>query len=164
MQSERGLSELCLYFVFAVFLWCFVGCAPQEEAALQDQPNEANGIMIEEFTGLMNAHRESVGCQPLAARADLAAVAQGHSVDMNDREYFSHTDPSGMSPFDRMALANISFSAAGENIARVQGSGAEVLDAWLNSPGHRANIENCAFKQHGVGLENGYWTHMFMAD
>ena len=163
MSLFRSLNEFCLYAVALVFIWCCFGCATPDEG-LQDQPSEANGILIEEFSSLMNAHRESVGCPSLAWREDLAEVAQGHSVDMDQKNYFSHVDPSGSSPFDRMALAEIDFSSAGENILLAsEATPQQALDLWLASPGHKANIENCAFTDHGVGLEDGYWTHMFMS-
>lgn len=116
---------------------------------------------IGSFVDLMNAHRVTVGCEPLAWNVEVAAVAQAHSVDMVDRDYFAHTNPDGDSPFDRMGAAGISMSRGAENIAWGYPTGADVLRGWLDSPGHRANIENCSLTEHGVGLYETRWTHLF---
>ncbi|MCB0308682.1 MAG: hypothetical protein KDD48_04870, partial [Bdellovibrionales bacterium] len=120
------------------------------------------GFIIEEFSTLMNQHRESVGCNPLIETKELAKVAENHSADMRDHAYFNHIDSTGHTPFERISLAKISWQSAGENIARHAGSPEEVLTAWLGSSGHRRNIENCAFTHHGVGIVDNYWTHMFI--
>ena len=114
------------------------------------------------FVTLMNEHRVSIGLAPLTWDVRVAAVAQAHSQDMVDRNFFSHTNPDGQSPFDRLTAAGISYSWAGENIAYGYPTASSVLAAWLNSPGHRANIENPNYTQHGVGLVNTYWTHVFI--
>lgn len=114
------------------------------------------------FVEQMNAHRASVGCAPLEWNDAVAAVALGHSQDMVDRSFFSHQNPDGASPFDRLRAAGISYSRAAENIAYGYPTGTAVLTAWLNSPGHKANIENCALTEHGVGLVGTHWTHLFI--
>jgi uncharacterized protein YkwD len=78
------------------------------------------------------------------------------------RDFFSHTNPDGDSPWDRLSAAGISFSRAAENIAWGYTSAEAVLSGWLGSPGHRANIENCALTHHGVGLADWHWTHLFV--
>lgn len=120
---------------------------------------------VAEFTEAMNAHRETVGCAPLTWNAAVAAVAEAHSRDMMERGFFSHTNPDGEDPFDRLSAAGISWSGgAGENIAYGTSDGTTVLGLWLNSPGHRANIENCGYTHHGVGLVSGHWTHVFLTN
>jgi len=89
-------------------------------------------------------------------------VAQAHSQDMVDRGFFSHTNPDGESPFDRLAEAGIAYAAAGENIAYGYSTASSVLAAWLGSSGHRANIEYAGYTHHGVGLVGTYWTHVFL--
>jgi len=110
----------------------------------------------------MNAHRASVGCAPLVWNEAVAAVALGHSQDMVSRSFFSHQNPDGASPFDRLRAAGIDYSRAAENIAYGYPTGTAVLTAWLNSPGHKANIESCALTEHGVGLVGTHWTHLFI--
>jgi uncharacterized protein YkwD len=116
---------------------------------------------VEAFVTLMNDHRVSVGCSRLAWHVGVADVAQAHSDDMVERDFFSHTNPDGDTPFDRLSNAGISYTLAAENIAWGYGSAEAVLEGWLGSSGHRANIENCALTEHGVGLSGTHWTHLF---
>jgi uncharacterized protein YkwD len=117
-----------------------------------------------EVLRLVNAERAKVGCVPLAASSALAGLAGDFSTAMADDGFFDHTDPSGASPWDRAAKAGIT-NLGGENIARGQADAAAVMDAWMNSPGHRANILNCDFKSLGVGVHFGaggpWWTQNF---
>src|SRR5918998_19762 len=102
----------------------------------------------------------------LTADPALAAVARAHSADMRDRDYFSHTSPEGLSPFDRAEQAGIDYSRA-ENIAYGQADAAAVMKAWLESPGHRANILDCELTRLGMGVADGtggpWWTQLFGA-
>ena len=106
------------------------------------------------------------GCGALTADPALAAVARAHSADMRDRDYFSHTSPEGLSPFDRAERAGVDYSRA-ENIAFGQADAAAVMEAWLDSPGHRANILDCELTKLGVGVAEGtggpWWTQLFGA-
>lgn len=117
---------------------------------------------VAEFVDLMNAHRTSMGLNPLVWDDQVAAVAQAHSEDMVARQFFSHTNLDGESPFDRLTAAGITYLSAGENIAYGYPTAESVLAAWLGSSGHRANIENPNYTHHGVGLEGTHWTHVFI--
>ena len=112
---------------------------------------------------LVNQERAAAGCAPLAADQGLTAVATAHSEDMRDRSFFNHVNPSGQSPFDRADAAGV--SARAENIARGQAGPAAVMDSWMNSPGHRANILDCGLRRLGVGIADGgsgpWWTQLF---
>ncbi len=120
---------------------------------------------VNEFVSQMNSHRLVQGCGALIWHDGVADVAQAHSQDMVDREFFSHTNPDGDSPWDRLGNAGVTWSgAAGENIAAGTSDATTVLNLWLNSPGHRANIETCGFTHHGVGLAVGHWTHVFVTN
>ena len=114
------------------------------------------------FVEQVNDHRQSVGCPDLTWNPAVAAVAQAHSEDMVARDFFSHTNPDGASPFDRLTDAGIAYSGAAENIAYGYPTAEAVLAGWLGSAGHRANIENCSLTEHGVGLEGAHWTHVFI--
>lgn len=83
---------------------------------------------------------------------------------MQQQNYFSHTSPTYGSPFDMMRDFGITYRSAGENIAKGQTSPEEVVQAWMNSQGHRENILNANFTHIGVGYEqNGnHWTQMFI--
>lgn len=116
---------------------------------------------VADFVELMNEHRVDIGCPTLEWHQPTAGVAQAHSADMIARDFFAHTNPDGDSPFDRLTAAGIDYGMAAENIAYGYPDAASVLQAWLDSPGHRANIENCSLSQHGVGLADTHWTHLF---
>ena len=113
---------------------------------------------------LVNQQRQTAGCQPLTASSSLDTLAQHFSDDMAARGFFDHTDPDGNTPWDRAKKLGIT-NLGGENIARGQADAQAVMDAWMNSPGHRANILNCEYKTLGVGIHFGtggpWWTQDF---
>jgi uncharacterized protein YkwD len=117
---------------------------------------------LREYEQLANAHRARVGCGPLRWDARTGAVAQAHADDMVRRDYFSHTNPEGQSPFDRLRAAGVTYTAAAENIAFGYPTAASVLQGWLNSDGHRRNLENCGYTHHGLGLNSGKWVEVFI--
>ncbi|WP_242605526.1 CAP domain-containing protein [Frankia sp. Cppng1_Ct_nod] len=126
----------------------------------------ASSDAASEVVVLTNAERAKAGCGPLTVDSRLTAAAQAHSADMSTRNYFSHTDLDGQTPFQRMAAAGYQFSIAAENIAAGQQTAAEVVTGWMNSTGHRENILNCSLRQIGVGYATGgsygtYWTQDF---
>ncbi|MEU6770929.1 CAP domain-containing protein [Streptomyces sp. NPDC046759] len=112
---------------------------------------------------LVNAERAKVGCRPLTVDAELTKAAQAHSADMAAHRNMSHTGSDGSSPADRITRAGYAWSAYGENVAYGFATPDQVMTAWMNSPGHRANILNCSFRQIGVGLAqpDSYWTQDF---
>ncbi len=120
------------------------------------------GPEVEELVSLVNAFREGEGCAALEWNQPVADVAQAHSADMVARSFFAHDNPDGQSPFDRLAAAGIGYSRAAENIASGYPTASAVLDGWLNSPGHRANLANCSLTQHGIGHYQTRWTHLFV--
>lgn len=113
---------------------------------------------------LVNEERAKAGCSPVAADSDLAKLAEAFSEDMALRGFFDHTNPDGEDPWDRAAAFGI-IGLGGENIARGQATAEAVMEAWMNSPGHKANILNCDFKTLGVGVHMGdggpWWTQDF---
>ncbi|MEU1128224.1 CAP domain-containing protein, partial [Streptomyces sp. NPDC005899] len=121
----------------------------------------------EEVVRLVNAERAKAGCEPVSTNGLLADAASRHSADMADRDYFSHTSPDGTDPGDRITTAGYRWSTYGENIAKGQPTAAAVMESWMNSPGHRANILNCAFEEIGIGRQDSdsgpVWTQAFGA-
>ncbi|WP_406384276.1 CAP domain-containing protein [Streptomyces sp. NBC_01618] len=113
---------------------------------------------------LVNQERSKVDCSPVTASASLASLAQNFSDDMAARGFFDHTDPDGRTPWDRALDAGVQ-GLGGENIARGQADAQAVMDTWMNSAGHRANILNCDYKTLGVGVHFGaggpWWTQDF---
>ncbi|MET7272924.1 CAP domain-containing protein [Streptomyces flaveolus] len=113
---------------------------------------------------LVNEERAEAGCSPVAANSALRELAEDFSEAMAAQGFFDHTDPSGATPWDRAEAAGIS-DLGGENIARGQADAQAVMDAWMDSPGHKANILNCDFRTLGVGVHFGpggpWWTQDF---
>lgn len=113
---------------------------------------------------LTNAERTKQGLPALQIDTELSKVARIKSEDMQKNNYFDHNSPTYGSPFDMMKKFGISYKSAGENIAQGQRTPEEVVQAWMNSAGHRANILNSGFTHIGVGYaESGnYWTQQFI--
>lgn len=117
-----------------------------------------------EVIRLVNEIRAKNGLKALTANWELSRVARYKSQDMVDNRYFSHTSPTYGSPFQMIRSFGLTFRTAGENIAYGQRTPQAVVNAWMNSSGHRANILNASYTQIGVGyVANGhYWTQMFI--
>ncbi|WP_337033043.1 CAP domain-containing protein [Paenibacillus illinoisensis] len=111
---------------------------------------------------LVNAERAKAGLGALASDALLDKVALAKAKDMSNNNYFDHQSPTYGSPFDMMKQFGVTYSYAGENIAKGQKTPQEVVTAWMNSEGHRANILSKNFTQIGVGYYNGYWAQEFI--
>ncbi|MPY32273.1 stress protein [Streptomyces adustus] len=138
--------------------------------ALWATPLTADGLARAEaeVVALTNTERARAGLRPLSADPLLATAARAHSADMVARAFYSHTSPEGIQPWDRAAAAGSTRRSIGENIACGQRSPAEVVEGWMNSPGHRANILKPDFTHIGVGFAGGgpagtYWTQLFGA-
>ncbi|GAA0683001.1 hypothetical protein GCM10010193_41000 [Kitasatospora atroaurantiaca] len=114
---------------------------------------------------LVNTERARAGCAAVRSNSKLQAAAQGHSDDMAARNFFDHTNPDGEGPQPRIEAQGYRWSTWGENIARGQRDATAVMTSWMNSPGHKANILNCAFTELGVGVHQGtggpWWTQDF---
>lgn len=108
---------------------------------------------------LLNEEREEAGLAPVAHDADLADIARAHSADMAAKDYFSHTNQEGCSSSCRLDEASYEYRSMGENIYMMWGfdlgleeTAAKIVDSWMNSPGHRANILTESFTHGGVGI------------
>ncbi|WP_438351143.1 CAP domain-containing protein [Paenibacillus sp. FA6] len=112
---------------------------------------------------LVNQERSKAGLKSLVIDAKLANMALDKAKDMNNNNYFAHQSPTFGSPFDMMKQYGISYSYAGENIAKGQKTPADVMQAWMNSEGHRANILSANFTTIGVGYYNGHWVQEFIS-
>lgn len=137
--------------------------ASTEEAA-EPQQTQALSAYELEVVRLINEIRTQYGLGQLTVNKELSRVARIKSQDMRDKGYFSHTSPTYGSPFDMMKRFGIRYRTAGENIAMGYRTPQSVVNGWMNSPGHRANILNGSFKEIGMGyVESGnYWTQMFI--
>lgn len=144
---------------------------PAEEAPPQEEPDapeESGGVQeaAEAVAALVNAARRDAGLSELELDADLCAAAQARAQEI--AQSFSHTRPDGSSCFTILEEFGISYRAAGENIAMGQRTPEEVMDGWMNSSGHRANILNGTFTSIGVGYYvdgagAAHWVQIFQA-
>ncbi len=118
----------------------------------------------QQVVNLTNAERAKNGLPALKVDVNLSKVAREKSSDMQRNNYFAHQSPTYGSPFDMMKKFGITYKSAGENIAMGQKTPSEVVQAWMNSAGHRANILNGSYTHIGVGhVANGnYWTQQFI--
>ncbi|MNN16749.1 Cysteine-rich secretory protein family protein [compost metagenome] len=147
---------------------------PLLSSRLGDWQTEGQKLLIE-----LNAARakpRQCGTQsfnataPLAWNAILGTAAETHSRSMANNNYFDHKDRDGRTPGDRAELAGYNFQQIGENIAAGQDSVRKVVEGWLTSPGHCANLMNPQFNELGAAYANDpksdagiYWTAMFGA-
>ena len=124
------------------------------------EPNRASHrTLVRATVCLLNKQRRGRGMRGLKLSQRLGRAAQRHSVDMSSNGYFSHDSRSGASFIDRIRRSGYLKSArswlVGENIAWGTGSLAtprSIVRAWMNSPGHKANILNRSFRQIGIGI------------
>jgi uncharacterized YkwD family protein len=141
--------------------------APAAPAPKPAAPAPATGDVsayVKQVIDLTNAQRSKNGLPALKHDTQLSGVAQKKSVDMAQNNYFSHTSPTYGSPFDMMRDFGVTYRSAGENIAQGQRTPQEVVNAWMNSEGHRKNILSANFTHIGVGYEKSgnHWTQMFI--
>jgi uncharacterized YkwD family protein len=138
--------------------------APAQQPAAPATTTSAVSAYEQKVVELTNQQRTKNGLKPLVLDTELSKVAREKSRDMQSKGYFNHTSPTYGSPFDMMKKFGITYRSAGENIAMGQRTPEEVVNAWMNSDGHRKNILSSNFTHIGVGhIANGnYWTQMFI--
>ena len=140
---------------------------PEPPAQQPKQSSNASGY-VKQVIDLTNQERKKNGLSALKMDGELSNVAEMKSEDMKEHDYFSHTSPTYGSPFEMMENFGVSYSTAAENIAVGQKTPESVVNAWMNSPGHRKNILNKQVTHIGVGTAKDasqgiYWTQMFIA-
>lgn len=146
-----------------------MGELESQEDSTSSLESESPSNYEEEVVELVNEERAKEDLQPLEMYDRLSDLARLKSQDMANNDYFDHTSPTYGSPFEMMDQYDFVYSRAGENIAAGQRSPEQVVEGWMNSPGHRENIMKAEFTHIGVGyVEQGsdsygtYWTQLFM--
>ncbi|RSK27224.1 transporter [Bacillus sp. HMF5848] len=127
--------------------------------------NEATSdSLVQQAIQLTNQYRAEHGLQPLQNDLQVINVAQQKAEDMQANGYFSHTSPTFGTPFEMLQAFDVSFRSGGENIAKGQRTAEQVVNDWMNSPSHRANILNETFTNIGIGHtpEEDYWVQLFI--
>jgi uncharacterized YkwD family protein len=143
---------------------------PAEEKPAAPTENNNTNLVVSSYeqkvVELVNVERQKAGLPELTLDSEISNVAKIKSKDMADNNYFAHQSPTYGSAGDMLSQFGIKWSAWGENIASGQRTPEDVVTAWMNSSGHRANILSPNFSRIGVGYvtnSNGtsYWTQMF---
>ncbi len=136
---------------------------PNNPTENENNSNSSVSSIEQEVVRLVNIERQKAGLAPLKIDTELSKVARLKSEDMKKKGYFSHTSPTYGSPFDMLKQFNITYKTAGENIAKGQKTAQAVVNAWMNSEGHRRNILSKSFTHIGVGHTSNYWTQLFIS-
>lgn len=138
----------------------------------EDVPSKKNHPFVQKVLALTNVHRKTAGLTPLTLNSKLNNVAHAHSKSMAVDDFFSHTGADGSTAFDRISAEGYQYRKAAENIGAGYSTPESVVNAWMNSPGHRENILNGDLKEIGIGYYylkndtgavkyNNYWTQAF---
>ncbi len=114
---------------------------------------------------LVNKERKSAGLNPVTLNTDATTAAQVRAEESS--VFFSHTRPNGTSFATALKDAGVSYRSCGENIAWGQKTPEQVMEGWMNSTGHRANILNASYTEIGVGFYQNasgvnYWSQLFI--
>lgn len=133
----------------------------------QTATGDKSSIQAEEVLKIVNSERQKAGLQPLTLSEKLTSIANTKAKDMADKNYFDHTSPTYGSPFDMLHTFGVSYKSAGENIAAGQQTAEQVMNDWMHSSGHRANILNSDYTELGVGYVKGgsygtEWVQLFI--
>ncbi len=158
LTAPRPRVHLSLVALATLMLALFLATGVQVEAA----------SYTAQVLTLVNQHRRAAGCGELVRNNALARAAQAHARDMARNDYVSHTSLTGATFTTRVSTAGYRYSWAAENTAAGFRTPKAVVAAWMQSPGHRANILNCRLTQSGVGYAynrestyGAYWVQVF---
>ncbi|MEE9428767.1 MAG: CAP domain-containing protein [Paracoccaceae bacterium] len=142
-------------FGSALFALCFLSAcigAPTEGPIGGGLPPPGAPDPFPTFTGLLNGARTPIGLNPLTISAPLMATAQGHADDMSSNGFFSHTGTGGSTLGTRLTAQSYNYCWAGENIAQGHSTNSATFTAWMNSPGHQANMLSSQPTEFGLAL------------
>jgi len=164
MPAFRIRHAFVLVFIACALLWPAAGdtvtafVTPDREGCPHSSDLPDRGGRLEASSAvlcLLNQHRASHGLPALVKDPHLQAAAQAHAEDMGRRNYHAHRDPDGVEPDQRIRRAGFEGRTTGENIAwgvGIDAAAARIVDAWMDSPGHRANILRPSFDRVGTGI------------
>jgi uncharacterized protein YkwD len=157
-------QALALFIAAVALLWMLVGdhlqaalttdkegCPQSSDVPDAGHTAEARAAVL----CLVNQHRAEHGLAPLVEHPVLQAAAQAHAEDMGRRDFFAHENPDGATAHDRISRAGYRGRRTGENIhwgIGISASPARIVDGWMSSPGHRANILTAEFTHVGTGI------------
>lgn len=131
---------------------------PGPLAKIIDAQKSLDPLDYKKIIEATNVERQKNGLKPLSENSTLNASATYKAVDMNIKQYFEHESPDGKNIEDLANNFNYEYATIGENLALGSfDQEIEIVTAWMNSPGHRANILNTKYTQIGIGLVKGTW-------
>ncbi len=148
LHHEALLSYVLLLAVFNLGIRYF-------HTRLPDVLGYATDIRIEELLSQTNAKRAEAGLEPLTLNSALSQAAAAKASDMFANNYWAHNSPAGKTPWDFILAAGYRYTLAGENLAKNFQTSGGVVDAWMNSPTHRANIMKAGYREIGFAIVNG---------
>lgn len=148
-------KPLLLLAVVAVMFYEMVGFAATYNYPSGSILGYASNITTDQIIAVTNTARSKESLTTLTSNDRLAQAAQAKAENMFAENYWAHTSPSGKEPWDFIKAAGYSYKVAGENLARDFDTAQPVLDAWMNSPTHRANILNPRYSEIGIAVVNG---------
>lgn len=155
-MTPRSALFAALFFGLSGFSGLAPGLAAAGTAASSSTATQAclagDPAMATEILARLNAERGAAGLPGLRENPTLSAAAQAHACDMAIRGYFNHQSPEGTMPWDRADAAGYRSCGAAENIAWGNFDAAAVMDGWMKSPGHRANILLDFVTEVGIGV------------
>jgi uncharacterized protein YkwD len=159
LQMRIPLSVLFLLAALLALPGCETDPLASEDLHGPEVPQGEGTEAI--LAGLVVQHRASLGCGPIVWMDAVAAAAAHHAVDMATAGWWGHQGPNGESMLGYLKAHGVTPALAGDALARNFSGGSPeqaILTAWLQSPTHRAILEDCRFRAYGVGHKAAYWT------
>ena len=156
-RPERPRARTTLWLTLAI------GLALTRTSLAQPAPDSTVARSLADLHQLVNVHRRAAGCEALGWHEATARVAEAHSADMSRRDYFDHFAPEGTDLLRRLLAGGVTWQGSiAENIALTVRGPATVIELWMDSPPHRANLLDCSFTHHGLGLFRDRWTQVLI--
>ncbi|OAB31243.1 hypothetical protein PMSD_18800 [Paenibacillus macquariensis subsp. defensor] len=134
---------------------------PTSSTGQAQEGKKDSSQFAEQVLDLVNKERSKAGLGSLSMSEELSKMAMVKAQDMYNNNYFDHNSPTHGSPFDMMKEFGITYNSAGENIAKGQTTPTQVMNEWMNSPGHKANILNSSYTHIGISYYNKEWVQEF---
>ncbi|MEC0093872.1 CAP domain-containing protein [Paenibacillus macquariensis] len=135
--------------------------SPTSPTGQAQEGTKDSSQFAEQVLDLVNKERSKAGLGSLSMSEELSKMAMVKAQDMYNNNYFDHNSPTHGSPFDMMKEFGITYNSAGENIAKGQTTPTQVMNEWMNSPGHKANILNSSYTRIGISYYNKEWVQEF---
>ena len=156
-HRPKFLHPKPLFFLalIAIGFYQSVGVLSHVHSASGSILGYASNISVSQVVSSTNSVRSDSGLGSLQFNQQLAQAATAKAQNMFSEGYWAHTSPSGKEPWDFIKSAGYSYKIAGENLARDFDSTSPLMDAWMNSPTHRANIMNPRYQEIGIAVVDG---------